>query len=239
MLPAYGTGNAPTTDKLLEKIETATRGGIVILDATQCNEGTVDLGVYETSAVLLDRGVVSGSDITSEAALCKLMVLLGDEDMGYDEVKRQVQLNIAGEQSRSIYTSQYPKKIVTMNESQPRYRIPGVNIAWSWKRDDVEMALLRLRSAEVKTGDINVPLEIKLFMNIGSDKPLDESKPNYVGAFKRQEGGVASTLIFDITQTARALLTPGMKASFTVAIERKEKAKLKRKETDLTMYIKD
>ena len=53
-----------------------TRGGI-ILNVTQCHGGTVEMGLYETSREMLNAGVISGKDITSEASVTKLMHLLG------------------------------------------------------------------------------------------------------------------------------------------------------------------
>ena len=239
VLATYGTGNAPTTPGFLEEIESATRKGIVVLNVSQCIEGTVELGVYETSVALLDRGVSSGSDITSAAALCKLMVLLGEEDMTSDEVKKQVQMNMAGEQSRSIHTLQYAKKMVTLSPSSPRYRIPGENIPGVWDKNTVEMVHLRLRSAEVKADGPEGPLKIKIFANISSDGPLDETRPNYAGTFMRQESAVTSTLIFDITHTTKELLGPGEKASFTLAIHAEAKGQLQWEQVEFVLYSRE
>lgn len=239
VLATYGTGNAPTSPEFLEEIEIATQKGIVVLSVSQCIEGTVELGVYETSVALLDRGVSSGSDITSAAALCKLMVLLGEEDMTTDEVNKQVQMNMAGEQSRSIHTLQYSKKIVTLTSSSPRYRIPGENIPGGWTKNSMEMVHLRLRSAEVKADSPEKPLKIKIFLNISSDEPLDETKPNYVGSFIRQEAVITSTLIFDVTSNTRELLGPAEKASFTLVIDAEEKGRLKWVQAEFVLYSKE
>lgn len=239
VLATYGTGNAPTSPGFLQEIQIATQKGIVVLNVSQCIEGTVELGVYETSVALLDRGVSSGSDITPAAALCKLMVLLGEEDMTTDEVNKQVQMNMAGEQSRSIHTLQYSKKIVTLTSSNPRYRIPGENIPGGWDKDSIEMVHLRLRSAEVMADGPGKPLKIKIFTNISSDDPLDETRPNYAGSFVRQEAAVTSTLIFDVTGITKELLGPGDKASFTLVIDAEDKGQLKWVQCEFVLYSRE
>lgn len=239
VLLTYGTGNAPTAEAFLNEIEVATQKGIVVLNVSQCMEGTVELGVYDTSVALLDRGVASGSDITSEAALCKLMVLLGDEDISTGEVNKLVQMNMVGEQSRSIYTLQYAKKAVALSPSAIRCRIPGENIPGGWGKNNVEMVLLRLRSAEVKTDDPGKPLRIRVYINISSDDSLDESKPNYAGSYRRHKSKITSTLSFDVTRAARELLSPGDKVSFTLIIDDDEKGQLTWKQAEFVLYSKE
>ncbi len=96
ILETFGSGNAPTYPWFLEKIENAIKKGIIIYNVTQCNEGSVDLGRYETSKYLKDIGVVSGYDITFEAAVTKLMFLLG-QNLSYEQIKFYLEHNIAGE----------------------------------------------------------------------------------------------------------------------------------------------
>lgn len=97
VLMAYGAGTVPGSDSVLREIEAAVRRGVVALAVTQCGGGRVDLERYEASARLLDIGVLSGADITPEAALVKLMVLLGDQTLSPDRVRQLLQHDIAGE----------------------------------------------------------------------------------------------------------------------------------------------
>ena len=79
VLETYGSGNAPTAPWFVECLKKARQRGIYLLNVSQCEEGRVVPGRYETSAHLTAQGVIGGDDITSEAAITKLMFVLGLE----------------------------------------------------------------------------------------------------------------------------------------------------------------
>lgn len=96
VLETYGSGNAPTDSWFLDALQKAIARGVVMVNVTQRGGGTVEQGRYETSIHLEEAGVISGLDMTTEAALTKLMFLLAQR-FSRQQLKNQLQKNLRGE----------------------------------------------------------------------------------------------------------------------------------------------
>ena len=96
VLHTFGAGNAPTDDWFITLLKQTIAKGIIIYNVTQCPEGHVIQGKYETSSALQKIGVISGQDITLEAAITKLMFLLGQK-LPIAKIKTQLAQNLRGE----------------------------------------------------------------------------------------------------------------------------------------------
>lgn len=97
VLETFGSGNAPSRIWFRNALKLATQRGIIIVNKTQCHTGSVEMGRYETSLNLLDAGVLSGYDITTEALVAKLMYLLGEYPNDTQKVRKMLTESIAGE----------------------------------------------------------------------------------------------------------------------------------------------
>ncbi len=100
ILLSYGVGNAPQTPELLNQIEKATEQGIIVVNCTQCIRGKVNMTGYANGKLVEKTGVISGKDITPEAALAKLHYLLSKRDINLSEKRRLMASNLRGEMSR-------------------------------------------------------------------------------------------------------------------------------------------
>jgi L-asparaginase len=99
IIEGYGAGTIPDGDpEWLAALAEAAERGVVIAVVSQCVDGRVDLGAYQTSAPLVEAGAVGALDMTTEAAYAKLVVLLS-EGRPVEEVRALMGMDLAGEMS--------------------------------------------------------------------------------------------------------------------------------------------
>lgn len=100
VIETFGSGNASSDPDFLKLLEEADARGIILVNISQCSGGEVRQKDYATGRGLLAAGVISGRDMTTEAAITKLMILLGMQ-MSNNEIKKAIGENLAGEMSMS------------------------------------------------------------------------------------------------------------------------------------------
>lgn len=106
LLRTYGMGTAPTSEGFLDALKTLVDSGIVVMNVTQARSGRVSYGSDPVSLRLHEQGVVSGVDMTAEAAYAKMVVMLSDA--GEPAVLADtLQIAACGEQSQSVFNLHY------------------------------------------------------------------------------------------------------------------------------------
>lgn len=98
LLETFGSGNAPTNPDILNIIDENIKKGIIVLNVSQCQAGKVQQGKYATSLKLKEIGVTEALDMTFEAALTKIMFLLG-QNLSTPKIKKLFKLPLRGELS--------------------------------------------------------------------------------------------------------------------------------------------
>ncbi len=96
IIETFGSGNAPTKDCFLSKIKRAIDKGLIVMNVSQCQAGSVDMDAYATGVQLKKMGVISGYDTTSEAAITKLFFLLGQYSDN-ESIMTYLRLSLRGE----------------------------------------------------------------------------------------------------------------------------------------------
>lgn len=237
----FGSGNIPTSPAFLDLFRRARERGVLLAIVSQCRRGPAELGIYETSAELLETGFVAASDLGFEAAVCKLMVLLGQADVTVEDVELEYQRAIAGEQSESVHLTRFgPDSGGTATAgADGRLRLRAVPIVGMWDPGRVERALLRLRGARLdgqktpeRLSDSAMPergvlvtsgtdaVDVRVFVNLDPGAEPDEQSPSFAGAFRRYASGPRrSLLVLDIAGAVRSSVRAGERVSVTIIVD--------------------
>lgn len=93
---SFGSGNFPDRKDLTQVLQTLIQKGVAVVNITQCNMGEVNPAKYATNTDLLNMGVWNGKDLTLEAAVTKLMFIMG-QDLSFDQAKQLFEKTLRGE----------------------------------------------------------------------------------------------------------------------------------------------
>jgi L-asparaginase len=151
ILKSYGAGNIPTDRPFLDLFTSFIDRGGVVVNVTSVQQGEVVMGLYETSQILLDRGLIGGFDLTPEAAMAKLMVLLGTYGDDKAKVRRLMQQSIAGEQRLSLETTEFPGS-GKVSAGGASGELPKQQLASVADAERIERVMLRFKRAQLDPG---------------------------------------------------------------------------------------
>lgn len=247
IVQAFGSGNIPNLDPdFIEVFRKARQNrGILIAVVSQCVQGPVELGIYETSAELLEAGFVSASDVTLESAQCKLMALLGDPDVDLEVAEEDFQRSLAGEMTVSIHVTSYSTEEGALSAATPKdspgsIRFSAQQLRGIWHGADVHQALLRFRKAQVEVGDHSpeANAEYEIYINVDPDEELSVSHPNFAGSFRKYSMEDPSLVLFDVTEGMRPFARPGERISFTL-VSRDDQAEFHWDRVELAILIQE
>jgi len=247
ILRSYGTGNIPTDKNFLNRFKEITERDVCVVNVTQCSKGSVEMGLYETSQLLLDRGIISGFDISPEAALVKLMILLGQYGDNINLVKKLMQISLSGEQLYSVLKTYFlnPGEFTKENN---RIDIKTSDVETIENYEYIDKAILRFHNVSLTPEDGKDHATIQLFINMRGDASPTEDSENYIGTFKK--ASVCSenneSLAFDITSSREKLIKEKTTSKMIVGsnilsftIIKSDKSVFEWDKVELELYITD
>lgn len=244
VLKSYGAGNIPTDPGFLNLFKKFIDRGGVVVNVTSVPQGEVVMGLYETSQVLIDRGLIGGFDLTPEAAMCKLMMLLGTYGDDVATVKKLMQKSIAGEQTLNLDTTSFSGSFrlsAGKAESLPKAELASVE-----DEARINRVMLRFKNAQIAPGGEGARVTIKISLEDGT--VLAQYRRGRVPEHALvKDDTVGESLAFDLTvhkekfvskvsDRPRGLLQSTQRISFKVALEAAEGATFAWTDAELNIY---
>jgi len=213
ILKSYGAGNAPTGE-FLDIVGAAHDRGVKIVDVTQCYAGTVRLGQYDVSTGLLERGVISGLDMTPEAAQTKLALLLADPSALYPP-EEMMQVNLRGEMDESLFDVRFGAG--TADPEATVFSVAQIPASKHFNLSRVVRATLRMTGITVEGKD-EAELDLSLFLNRkkGAGSGLGAGFAGSRRVHWVRDDEEEPSLYLDVTDTVLRHLEEGSRNSVTV-----------------------
>jgi L-asparaginase len=155
LVRTYGMGTAPTSQPVLRALAELVDAGIVVMNVTQARSGRISHGNDPVSLRLMEQGVVSGVDMTAEAAYAKMVVYLSEGD---DARERADALQIAacGEQSQSVFNIHYGPGATHKEEGSYSALLHAQEMVGRHQLDREDISHVQLRMLGVRPSSIAV-----------------------------------------------------------------------------------
>ena len=206
ILRTFGAGNAPNDEHFLRIVGEAVEAGKVIVNVTQCPEGQVEAGLYEASSGLLEQGVISGLDMTPEAALTKLMSQLSYEP-DRKAVKLAMQVDLRGEQTESLFQVEYD----AVEEEKGIAGKVTAGAAPGPQFDKSRLSQAMLSASDLKLGGESSG-RVKIFLNTTeANQDTSAGDPGFAGEFDLEQ-----PLYCDVTVAFRRVVGAGQNVNVTL-----------------------